>query len=370
MTLFDTAGDDYYYWLTSVISAHGLQRWTCRLIGTTALLLGLIPLLTELDRTGALHTTRLAVGAGIAACTAVIAAIWTRGNWPTRARSRACAIAGTACVTAAVLTLADPLVAALGCLAFAGPAGFTALFHTRRLLIATAIPAAAALIFNGVRLASSNPLLAAAVVAAVVAINVFAAAAWLLVVHLSDTKVSSALIDPVTGLLNRTAFDERVAVLLGARDRQHDRYLVIAVVGIDTHTLLISMGLPARAEQTCITAAHQLRTSVRRDTVLAYRGGGDFIVADVFNDPDPHPLLERLRGTLTDRPAQLSASIGAVSTPLAPLATHSSADVLDELLHLADRARLDSRRAGGNTAHCLIEPPLIILDQRPDEDSR
>ena len=266
------------------------------------------------------------------------------------------------CVAAAVTVIPDPLVAALGALAFAGPAGFTALFHTHRLLVGIWAVGALTLTVAAWRLAATDLLLAFVVVPLVVLINLFAGFAWLLVVHLTEAKVSSALIDPLTGLLNRAAFDERMATVLGARERVNDRYLVIAVISVDTHGLLKSLGQDADAERAVSTAARQLRATVRRDTVLAYRGDGDFLLADLFTTADPAVLLERLRGALTDRPAQLSASIGAVSTPLAPLTSHPINDVLDELLHLADQARHDAHRVGGNTARATINPVLTILD--------
>ena len=348
------------------MTARHLEKPTCRLIAATAFLFGAIPLLLVTHQPGPHATWRVAVAAAITLCTTVIAVIWVTRCWPTRGQSRASAVAATVCVAAAVAVIPDPLVAALGAIAFAGPAGFTALFHTRGLLAGTWVVAAATLALATRRLAAADLLLAAAVLSLVVLVNVFAGFAWLLVTHLTVAKVSSALIDPVTGLLNRTGFDEQMATLLGARDRSHDRYLVIAVIGVDTHGLLMSLGEAHRAERVVVTAARQLRGAVRRDTVLAYRGDGDFLLAELFTTADPAEMLERLRGTLTDRPAQLSASIGAVSTPLAPLSAHPVNDVLDELLYLADHARHDARRAGGNTTRTTINPTLTILDDQDD----
>lgn len=361
-----TVSDDHYLWLTSLVSSRHLEKPTCRLIAATAFLLGIIPLLLVRDQLGPYAAARIVGASAIAVCSTVIAVIWATQRWPTRGQSRASAVAATACVAAAVAVIPDPLVAALGTMAFAGPAGFTALFHTRRLMISTWAVGALTLAVAAWRLAGTDPLLAAAVVPLVVLINVFAGFAWTLVVHLTDAKVSSTLIDPTTGLLNRTAYDERVATILGARDRLHDRHLVITVIGLDTHGLLASMEQHADAHHATVTAARLLRATVRRDAVLAYRGSGDFLIAELFTAADPAVMLERIRATLTDRRAALHASIGAVSTPLAPLSIHSVNDVLDELLHLADQARHDARRAGGNTVRCIIDPTLDILDEPHD----
>lgn len=349
------------------MSSRHLEKPTCRLIAATAFLLGIIPLLLVREQLGPHATVRIAVASAIVLCSTGIAVLWATRYWPTRGQSRASAVAATVCVAAAVTVIPDPLVAALGATAFAGPAGFTALFHTRRLVMGTWAVGAITLAVAAWRLAAVDPLLATAVVPLVVLINVFAGFAWTLVVHLTEAKISSALIDPMTGLLNRTAFDERVATILGARDRLNDRHLIVAVIGLDTHGLLTSMGQHAPARQAAITAARLLRDMVRRDTVLAYRGGGDFLIAELFDTANPDALLERIRGTLSDRRDSLHASIGAVSTPLAPLSVHPVNDVLDELLHLADQTRHDARRAGGDTMRCIINPSLDILKDDPHD---
>lgn len=355
------SGDDHYHWLTALVSSHQFEKPACRLIALTAFLLGIIPLLLIRAEPGHHPTGAVVVACGIALCATAIALLWAIRCWPTREQSCASAIVATVCVAAAVAVIPDPLVAVLGAMAFAGPAGFSALFLTRRLLLATWAVAAVSLAAAAWRLGAADPLLAAAVVPMVVLVNLFAGCAWLLSMYLNDSKVSSMLIDPLTGLLNRTAFDEQISTVLGARERSHDRHLVIAVISVDTYGLLMSMGDSAKADRACITAARQLRGTVRRDAVLAHRGDGDFLVADLFVAEDPSGMLERLRGTLTDRPAKLSASIGAISTPLTPLIGHPVNDVIDELLHLADQARLGARGAGGNAARCTINPPLAVL---------
>ncbi len=358
--------DDHYYWLTSLVASHNLERVTCRAVAAIAFLLGIIPLLLVIDAPGQHSGLRLAVAGAVAGICTTIAVLWATRYWPTRAQSRVCAVAGTIAVAAAAYVIPDPLLATLGCLAFAAPAGFSALFHSRRELILTWAVGGATLVMATLRLVQAAPLLALPVVPVVILINLFAAYAWQLVVQLTEAKVASAHLDPLTGLLNRTAFEEEMSIVLGARGRQHDRHLVIVVIAIDTYDLLMSMGQPAGADDACVLAARQLRATVRRDTILAHRGGGEFLIAEVFTAADPAPLLERVRGTLTDRPAQLSASIGAVSTPLPPLASYSAIEVLDELLPLANQARNDARREGGNSSRCLIDPTLRFLENPHD----
>ena len=358
--------EDHYLWLTSLVSARHLDRAACRLIGATAFLSGIVPLLLIMVAAGPHDAVGVAVAAAIAVCTTIIGSVWVRRCWPTRTQSRVTALAGTVCVAAAVAVIPDPLVAALGATALVGPIGFTALFHARRQVVLTVAVGVLTVGVAGWRLAGTAPLLAVVVIPLVVVVNVFAGFAWLLVVHLAEAKVSSTWIDPLTGLLNRAGFTERMTAILGARDRAEDRHLVIVIISVDTHGLLHGLGRHAAADRASITAASQLRRAVRRDTILGYRGDGVFVLAELFTTADPAVLLERLRGTVTDRPAQLSASIGAVSTPLAPLTTHPVDDVLAELLPLAQRACHDARRTGGNTTRVTIDPTLDIHDENLD----
>lgn len=353
--------DDHYHWLTSLVASRHLEKPTCRLIAATAFLLGVIPLLLVRHQPDP-PVTSVVIASAIMLCCTGIAAIWATRCWPSRSQSRASAVAATACVAAAVAVIPDPLVAALGTVAFAGPAGFTALFHTRRLMVGTWAIGAITVTLAAWRLAAVNPVLAVAVVPLVVLINVFAGFAWMLVMHLTDAKVSSALIDPTTGLLNQAGFTHRAATLLGSRDRQHDRHLIIAVIGIDAHGFLMSLGQRSRANSAAVTAAGLLRDTVRRDTLLAHRGDANFLIGELFDTTDPTPMLERLRSTLTDRHDSLHASIGAVSTPLTPLTVHPVDDVLTELLKLADQARHHARQAGGDTVRCIIDPKLDLFD--------
>ena len=88
----------------------------------------------------------------------------------------------------------------------------------------------------------------------------------------------------------------------------------------------------------------------------------EFSIAEIFTTPDPSALIERIRGTITDPPSRLTASIGVVTTPLRPLASHSPHDVLEELLTVATTAMREARKAGGNQARTVLNPTLTVLD--------
>jgi hypothetical protein len=58
----------------------------------------------------------------------------------------------------------------------------------------------------------------------------------------------------------------------------------------------------------------------------------------------------------------VTASVGAVSTPLRPLTAHAPNDVLDEVIAIATTAMYAARRNGGNQASYVVDPSLTVLD--------
>jgi len=271
-------------------------------------------------------------------------------------------VIGTGCIAVACLIAKDPLMGLLGSTSFAILAAFAMFFHGGRLLAITWMVGAATLTVLALRLAAINTTLAVSSVVVVALVNVFAVFVCRTAIRLIDIDNRHDGIEPLTGLLNRDAFSEKVAELIGARSRQDDRYLVVAVVNLDSYSLLLSVDGAAGGNRARIAASRQLRATLRHDAVLAHIGDAEFSIAEIFTTPDPSALIERIRGTITDPPSRLTASIGVVTTPLRPLASHSPHDVLEELLTVATTAMREARKAGGNQARTVLNPTLTVLD--------
>jgi GGDEF domain-containing protein len=84
----------------------------------------------------------------------------------------------------------------------------------------------------------------------------------------------------------------------------------------------------------------------------------------LFTTPEPSALVDRVAGAVKSAPGKLTASIGVVSTPLRPLASLPPDHVTEELLTIASTAMYTARKAGGNQACIVLDPPLTILDER------
>jgi len=170
-------------------------------------------------------------------------------------------------------------------------------------------------------------------------------------------------VEPLTSLLTRDAFAEKVATLMSSRARGDDRFLAVAVVNLDSFSLLQDMAGVGAANRARVAVGQQLRETVRRVAVLAHVADAEFYIADILTDDDPSPFVERVRATVATSPSRLTASIGVVSTPLSPLAGHPPYDVLDELLEVANTAMREARRAGGNRVKQVLSPTLTVLDR-------
>lgn len=355
-----TGGKDHYYWLTAFLAARGLQVRTCRLIALTTFALGLTPIILVLGGTDPRRTWWIALV--VTVCCIVNAAVWARPHWPSRTASQATSLLSTGCIAAFCLLQPNPLVGVLGSMAFLCQTVFISFFHSARLLAMCWTVAAVTLLILAVRLGRSDPSLALSSLIIVGFVNVFAAVACAMAVRLIDHQIRHGDIEPLTGLLTRESFDEKVAELIGARSRNDDRFLVVTVITLDGYSLLASLQGAVGTSRARITVGQQLRETARSDALIAHVGDAEFLIADLFTTIDPRPMVERVRGAIGAPPSQLKASVGVVSTPLHPLAQHSAPEVLDELLTIASTAMYDARKAGGNQARYVLDPHLAVLE--------
>ena len=257
----------------------------------------------------------------------------------------------------------DPVVGLLGSTAFAIVGGFIALFHSMRLLMFMWLVGGATIVVLAVRIAETYPALAVCGALLVALVNAFVVFACRTLLRSINSESMFDDVEPLTSLLTREAFAEKVATLMSSRGRGDDRYLMVAVVNLDSFSLLQDMAGVTAANRARVLVGQRLRETVRSVAVLAHVAEAEFLIADVLTRDDPSPFVERVRATIASSPSRLTASIGVVSTPLSPLAGHPPYDVLDEVLDMATAAMQEARRAGGNKAHQVLSPPLTVLDR-------
>ncbi|MCW2512730.1 MAG: hypothetical protein JWR11_1772 [Mycobacterium sp.] len=354
--------EDHYYWITSFLAARGLQRATCRLTAVTLLGMSAIPLILTLSDHGPKGVVDRWLAAAISVCCVVMATLWLRSGWPSRAQSQLCVLIGSICIAVACLVDEDPAIGLLGASTFVVVSAFTAMFHDGRLLAYVWLVGAATLVALAIRLGGFDPAITISGVVLFLLINAFVVFVCRNVIRLVNTDVHYGELEPLTGLLTRDAFADRVATVV-ARDRDDDRFLAIVVVSLDSFSLLTAMKGEAGGNEARVAIGHRLGETLRRDAVLAHVGESEYLVADTFNTADASVLTERLQHSVRTAPYRLTASIGVVVTPLAPLVGHPPHDVVEELITLATSNVYDARRGGGQRTTSTANPRLTSLEE-------
>jgi GGDEF domain-containing protein len=361
---------DHYYSITAFLASRGAQQSTCRVIAVVIFSLGLMPLAVIESGVGSHDPRARILAAVVVVCCSVMALGWLRRRWPTRNESRLFVAVGTICIAVASLIQVNPLyplAGLFGATAFCVVGAYTALLHTARLLVVSWTVAAATLSILGLRLAAIDPVVAVCGVLLVAVVNIFAVFACRLILRLIDTEVLHQDLEPLTGLLNRAGFYEEFATLVAARSRKEDRYLVVAVIGLDGLSVCTRAGGTSDANLARIAIAQQLRRTARSTAIIGHFSDSEFVFADVFATAKPAPLAERIRDVVTTTSFHQTASIGVVSTPLPPLAQQPPYEVLDEVLALSTTAMDEAREAGGNRIHYVqsfMPLALVVSDNR------
>ncbi len=140
-----------------------------------------------------------------------------------------------------------------------------------------------------------------------------------------------ALEDPLTGLANRRAFDDRIGAMI---EEGPGLLLAIDVDGLkavnDAH------GHDA-GDALLVDVARAIASAVRPEDLVARLGGDEFAVLVREDGVDAHALADRIRDAVEARGAT------TVSIGIAPLGTDARATVL-----AADRALYDAKTGGRN----------------------
>jgi diguanylate cyclase (GGDEF)-like protein len=357
---------DHYYSLTATLAARGAQTLTSRVIAAIIFGLGLLAVLAISSSVTPQWPFGRVLWATVAAVALITGLNWLRHRWPTRTESMVLAVGATLAIVVGCIIPKDPIQGVLGATTLTFVIGYTALFHTLRMAAVIMTVGLATVVYLAVRIGAHDIALGLIALVLVTLLYVFAAFSCRMVVRLSGVEGGPDGREPLTGLLNRESFYDQAATLLGSRNRDDDRYFVIAVVGIDSFAAMISMTGNRGGDRARIAAGQALRETVRRDAILAHVGEAEFLIADTFTSPDPFPLVERARGSIAATPAGITVSIGVVSTPLRPLAEHPPHEVLDEIVALATTAMYEARRAGGNQVRFVTNPELSIADDEDD----
>src|SRR6478735_1148208 len=317
----DPRHPDHYHWMTSRLDARGARVATSRFIAAWMMIGGLAPALILFGSTNSSQWPLRAAGAAITIVSIVLGLFWLRGAWPTKRQSMACVIVGTALGVATCLLMPHPLLGLMGAAVFSAVATYATVFHTGQFVAYVLAAAGTVIGVTGYWLGRTDPAVALGLSLTIALSIVFMTFVVRALIGLIDADMFTGAIEPITGLLSREGFDDGVAITIAARGRTDDRYLVIVAIELDSFGAV---------------------------TEMAHTADAEFVLADVFNTRAPDPLCERINAGVHATARELTASVGAVVTPLGPLSAMAPTDVTAALLKIAGEAVQTARKNGGN----------------------
>jgi diguanylate cyclase (GGDEF)-like protein/PAS domain S-box-containing protein len=160
-----------------------------------------------------------------------------------------------------------------------------------------------------------------------------------------DELTHRALHDPLTGVANRTLFDQRLSAALRAQRRTGTPFAVLAI-DLDGFKEVNDAHGHLEGDRALVEVAGRLAASVRQADTVGRVGGDEFMVLCQDASPDDAlALAERLVVALSQPvavaggKAEMSASIGVAPADREQVS-------LEALLGAADRAMYDAKRSG------------------------
>jgi len=338
---------DQYDWLSGYLAARGIGGATRALMAAIAasMVLCLVALLSGSDGPrGAVPVamTWVAVAGGVAGVL-----LWT-WRWPTRAQSVAFAVTCNAAVALACLAHPNPLAALIGCIAFATFGAYIAFFHTTGFVLYNFAVAAAVGIFEAMRLVTSgHPSLAGVDLWLVVEVNIALPLAIRVLVRALAGDLLRADRDPLTGLLNRRAFQHNaLGMILGRRGI--DAHLVVLVIDLDNFKALNDNRGHAAGDHALVQVAQALLGAADDQAVVARSGGEEFLLAGTSATCNAEPLAAQMCHAIETSTAGVTASIGTACARLDGTTDGDHQSLLEELVTASDAAMYQAKRLGGN----------------------
>jgi diguanylate cyclase (GGDEF)-like protein len=340
---------DQYDWLSGYLASRGISGATRAVMAFIAasMVLCLLALLSGSDGPHGpvpVAMTWIAVSGGVAG---MLLWIW---RWPTRAQSIVFALTCNTAVALACLAHPNPLAALIGCVAFATFGAYMAFFHTTGFVLYNFAVAAAVGSWAAVSLArSGHPSLAGVDLWLVIEVNIALPLAIRILVRALAGDLLRADRDPLTGLLNRRAFQHEALGMILAR-RGIDSHLVVLLIDLDNFKALNDRSGHAAGDHALVQVAQALLAAADNQAVVARSGGEEFLLAGTSSSCNAESLAARMCRAIAASAAGVTASIGTACARLDDVAPEPQS-LLDELITASDAAMYQAKRLGGNRSH-------------------
>jgi diguanylate cyclase len=347
---------DHYLWFSSYLQARGMAKMARAVFAGTSASFALISFAMLWSSAPPAGTLRVIVSILSAVGGTGCALVWI-ARWPSRTGSIAFAAAASASIALAALAQSDPAIALIACTGFVAVSGYIAVFHTAPFMVANVIVVIVVPAVPALGLVATHGVVHAVCgYALVLVVNIAVPFAIQIVFRALGTDLLNADRDPLTGLLNRRAFYERVGELVALHGLS-DSHLVVALIDLDRFKRLNDTEGHAAGDRVLKAVGHVLREHTRPSAVVGRLGGEEFLVADVFGDPRQAALGQRLCDDVAALPHAITASVGLASARCDQFVERDDPDaVITALIASADDAMYDAKRNGGNQSRQRVGP--------------
>lgn len=349
MTALFSRRADQYDWLSGYLASRGISGATRAVLAliSASLVLCLVALLAGSDGPRGpvpVAMTWVALAGGVAG---MLLWIW---RWPTRTQSLVFAMTCNTAVALACLAHPNPLAALIGCVAFATFGAYLAFFHTTGFVLYNFALAAAVGSWEALSLArSGHPSLAGVDLWLVIEVNIALPLAIRILVRALSGDLLRADRDPLTGLLNRRAFQHEALGMILAR-RGIDSHLVVMLIDLDNFKALNDRCGHAAGDHALVQVAQALLAAADNQAVVSRSGGEEFLLAGTSSGCNAESLAARMCRAIAASAAGVTASIGTACARLDDAAPEPQA-LLGELISASDAAMYQAKRLGGNQSH-------------------
>ena len=165
-------------------------------------------------------------------------------------------------------------------------------------------------------------------------------------VHLEQQR-QLALIDSLTGLPNRLAWNERLQSEY-ARWQRHDHALVLAIVDVDLFKRINDQFGHLAGDKVLKIIAHELRKRLRQSDFMARFGGEEFVLLlPMTRLSEGKEVLETLRAGVEACPFHFKGERVTI-TVSAGVAEFSAGDSAQTVFERADQALYEAKKSGRN----------------------
>ncbi|MFV0276776.1 MAG: diguanylate cyclase, partial [Parahaliea sp.] len=155
--------------------------------------------------------------------------------------------------------------------------------------------------------------------------------------------------DPLTGLMNRRACEQRIAALL-AHGPNRTGFLGLMLIDLDGFKPINDNIVHQAGDMVLNEVAARLQSSVRSNDLAVRWGGDEFVVVVLsgLNGSNIHHLAERILERLSENITREDGNVVNVGASIGIALYPDHADSFDELVMLADQVMYEVKRAGGN----------------------